>query len=102
MESAFGMNISLDPQDSFKVVYVYLKLKVEYIFISSKMKPNTWRVAYWSVKVQRGSIMKFGTKEDKLRLLAVNGRNKTRNQRDRINSGGRELKRRRIRKVRYN
>ena len=40
--------------------------------------------------------MKFGTKEDKLRLPTSNGCNKTRNQRDRINNEGHQVKQRRI------
>ena len=61
MQSAPNMDITLDPQESFKIGYKYLKSRVEYIFNSPKMKPDTWRVAYWSVKVQRSSIIKFGT-----------------------------------------
>ena len=59
------MDITLDPQESFKIGYEYLKARIEYIFNSRKMKPDTWCVAYWSVKVQMSVIIKFGTKEQK-------------------------------------
>ena len=98
MESAPGMDVTLDPQDSFKIGYNYLKSRIEYIFTSPRMKPDTWRVAYWSVKVQRSSIMKFGTEDDKSRLPPENKRNKTRQARNRTSSDGRQVKRRRSRK----
>ena len=41
MESAPNMNITLDPQESFKIGYEYLKSRVEYIFNSPRMKPDT-------------------------------------------------------------
>ena len=62
------------------------------------MKPDTWCVAYWSVKVQRSVIMKLGTEADIARLPPAKGRNKTRTQCHRMNSEGREVKRRRTRK----
>ena len=62
------------------------------------MKPDTWCVAYWSVKVQRSVIIKFGTEADIARLPPAKWRNKTRTQCDRMNSEGREVKRRRTRK----
>lgn len=55
-------------------------------------------MAYWSVRVQRSSIMKSGTESDIARLPPAKGRNKTRSECDRINSDGRELKRRQTRK----
>ena len=76
MQSEPTMDLKLDAQESFKIGYEYLKSRVEYIFNSARMKPDTWCVAYWSVKVQRSSIMKFGTVLDKARLPEANKRNK--------------------------
>ena len=73
------MDLKLDVHESFKIGYEYLKSRVEYIFNSARMKPDTWYVAYWSVKVQRSSIMKFGTVADKARLPETNKQNKARN-----------------------
>ena len=98
MQSAPGIDFKLDAQESFKIGFEYLKNRVEYIFNSPRMKPDTWRVAYWSVKVQRSSIMKFGTDADKSRLPPASRRNKTRKQCDRTNNEGVQVKRRRIKK----
>ena len=98
MQSAPDMDFKLDAQESFKIGYEYLKSRVEYIFTSPRMKPDTWRVAYWSVKVQRSSIMKFGSEDDKSRLPPENKRNKTRQPKSRTSSDGRQVKRRRLRK----
>ena len=92
------MNIALDPQESFKIGLEYLKSRVEYIFNSPRMKPDTWRVAYWSVKVQRSSIIKFGTEGDIAGLPPESKRTRTRKQTTRTSSDGRQVKRRRIRK----
>ena len=51
MEAAPGLDYDMDAQESFKVAYAYLKSRVEYVFTSPKMKPDTWCAAYWSVKV---------------------------------------------------
>ena len=99
MESAPEMDIKLDPQESFKIGYAYLKSRVEYVFQHPIMKLDTWRVAYWSVKVQRSTIIKFGTTADKSRLpTATNSHNRARNHQSRINNEGREVKRRRKRR----
>ena len=50
MEAAPGLDYDMDAQESFKVAYAYLKSRVEYVFTSPKMKPDTWCAAYWSVK----------------------------------------------------
>ena len=96
MESALGMDFNLNAQDSFKIGYDHLKSRVEYIFNNRKMKHDTWRVAYWSLKIQRSSILKSGTESDIAKLPAGKGRNKVRQQRTRVNDDGREVKRRRI------
>ena len=62
------------------------------------MKPDTWLVSYWSVKVQRSSIMKYGTEADKARLPEVTRRNRARNQTVQTSSNGRQVKQRRIRR----
>ena len=98
MESAPGMDFNLNAQESFKIGYDHLKSRVEYIFNNRKMKHDTWRVAYWSMKIQRSSILKSGTESDIARLPVGKGRNKVRQQRTRVNDDGREVKRRRIKK----
>ena len=100
MESAPGMDLNLNAQESFKIGYEHLKSRVEYIFNSPKMKHDTWRVAYWCVKIQRSSILKSGTESDIAKLPAGKGKNKARQQRTRVNDEGREVKRRRIKKTR--
>lgn len=99
MESAPGMDFSLNSQENFKIGYEHLKSRVEYIFNNPKMKHDTWRVAYWCVKIQRSSILKSGTRADIARLPAGKGKNKARQQRTRVNDEGREVKRRRIKKT---
>ena len=64
------------------------------------MKHDTWRVAYWCVKIQRSSILKSGTESDIAKLPAGKGKNKARQQRTRVNDEGREVKCRRIKKTR--
>ena len=98
MESAPGMDFNLNAQESFKIGYDHLKSRVEYIFNNRKMKHDTWRVAYWSMKIQRSSILKSGTESDIARLPAGKGRNKVRQQRTRVNDDGHKVKRRRIKK----
>ena len=75
MEAALGLDYDMVSQESFKVAYTYLKSRVGYVFTSPKMKPDTWCVVYWSVKVQRSSIMK-GTEADKARLPKVTSHNR--------------------------
>ena len=98
MQAAPGMDFDMDAQESFKIGYAYLKARVEYIFTTIRMKPETWCVAYWSVKVQRSSIMKKGTEADKARLPAPTRKNAPRKQTTSTSSDGRQVKRRRIRK----
>ena len=38
------------------------------MFFSKGMKPDTWCISYWSVKVQNSTIMKYGTENDKSHL----------------------------------
>ena len=97
MQSAPKTDFTIDTQESFKVGYTYLKSRVEYILNSPRVKPDTWCVVCWSVKVQRSSITKSGTKADKYKLPEAKGCNKTRKQCKRINTEGREVKQRRIR-----
>ena len=98
MQAAPDMDFVMDAQESFKIGYAYLKARVEYIFTSIRMKPETWCVAYWSVRVQRSSIMKKGTEADKARLPAPTRKNAPRKQTISTSSDGRQVKRRRIRK----
>ncbi len=100
MESAPGMDFNLNAHKIFKTGYGYLKSRAEYIFKNPKMKHDTWRVAYWSVKIQRSSILKSGTEYDIASLPADKGKNKARQQCTRVNDEGREVKRRRIKKTR--
>ena len=97
MQAAPGMDFDIDAQESFKIALAYLKARVEYVFSSPKMKPETWCVAYWSVRVQRSSIMKRGTEADKARLPEPTRKNAARKQTVQTHDG-RQVKRRRIRK----
>ena len=99
MESAPHININASPHESFKVGYDYLKSRVSYVFINPKSKPETWLVSYWSLKVQRSSIVKYGTEEDKLQLSTPTFCNKAKKQNNRMNSDGRQMKRRRKKKL---
>ena len=99
MESAPGMDFNLNSQENFKIGYEHLKSRVEYIFSNPKLKHDTWRVAYWCVKIRRSSVLKSGTRADIARLPASKGKNKARQQRTRVNDEGREVKRRRIKKT---
>ncbi len=76
MESAPGMDFSLNSQENFKIGYEHLKSIVEYVFKNPKMKHDTWRVSYWSVKIQRSSILKSRAESDIARLHV--GKRKTR------------------------
>jgi len=98
MQSAPGIHFDTDAQESFKTAYIYLNLRVEYAFLNPRMKTDTWKVAYWSVRVQRILIMKFGTKVYKSRLLEQGRRNTDRNQNIRKSIDGRLVKRRRTKK----
>ena len=82
MSGAPGMNFDLSGNDSFKIGYKYLVTRVQYIFRNKKIKPDSWRVSYWSMKVQRSSIMKNGTDEDKAQLPEESKRNRKRNQKN--------------------
>jgi len=44
------------------------------------IKANTWKVVYWSVRVQKILIMNVGTKADKARLSEQGRKNKARKQ----------------------
>ena len=99
MESAPDININASPHDSFNVGYDYLKSRVSYVFMNPKSKPETWLVSYWSLKVQRSSIVKYGTEEDKLQLSTPTFCNKAKKQKNRMSSDGRQLKR--IRKKKW-
>ena len=68
MHAAPEKEFDMDAQGSFKIVFAYLNAQVKYIFSSPKMKPDTWCVVYWSIRVQRSSIMKMGTETDKARI----------------------------------
>ena len=94
MGKAPGINFNDDAHSSFKVGYEYLKEQVQYIFNSTKMKIDTWCVSYWSVKVQRSSILKNGTEEDKMKLPEAHKRNRRRRQHTKVHDDGREVKRR--------
>ena len=68
MSQCADINFNENGQESFKVGYEFLKTRVEYVFLSKRMKPDTWCISYWSVKVQNSSIMKYGTENDKSHL----------------------------------
>ena len=84
MESAPGMDINLDVEESVQICYEHLKSRVEFMF-------DTWRVAYWSVKVQRSYIMKSGIESDIARPPVGKGCNKSRQQRTKFNSEERKV-----------
>ena len=98
MAAASGLGYDMDSQVSFRVAYAYLKSRVEYVFASQRMNPDTWCVSYWSIKVQRSPIMKQGTETNKARLPEVTRRNRARSQTVQTSSDGRQVKRRRIQK----
>ena len=56
------------------------------------MKLDTWGVPYWSVKVQRSSVMKHGTEGDKEKLHEATKWNRPRMQRTRETENGRLVK----------
>ena len=68
MQSASGVDLDIDPQESFKMGYIYLEGRVEYTCYNPRIKQDTWFEIYWSVKVQRNSIMKSDTDTDKAML----------------------------------
>ena len=92
-----GVRFNMNPQEIYTIAYDYLKSRIEYPFMTLKMKPTTWEVSYWSMNVQRSSIMKWGTERDKALLpIAISKKNNCRNQHVKILSDGRAVKRRRI------
>ena len=90
-------NFDMDVKETFKIALGYLKARVKYVFSSPKMKPETWCVTYWSVRVQKSSIMKRGTEPDKARLPKPTRKNASRKQTVQ-NHNGRRVTRRRIHK----
>ena len=78
MSQCADINFNENGQESFKVGYEFLKTRVEYVFLSKRMKPDTWCISYWSVKVQNSSIMKYGTENDKSHLPSQTLFNKNR------------------------
>jgi len=96
MKSAPGMNLDTDSHDSSKTAYTCLKSRVEYVFINPRMTADTWKVVYWSIRVQRISIMKSESGTDKARIHEQGRRNTAQKQNVRTNIDGCLVKRRRI------
>lgn len=86
-------------ESSWALVFEYLKTRVTYVFANERLNPNSWVVSYWSKKISRSSILKYGTEEDIARLPPSNNhRSRPCQQRERrrTNPGDRRRIRRRI------
>jgi hypothetical protein len=86
-------------ESSWALVFEYLKTRVTFVFANERLNPNSWVVSYWSKKISRSSILKYGTEEDIARLPPSNNhRSRPRQQRERrrTNPGDRRRIRRRI------
>ena len=94
MEKADGANLDDDPMESFKIGYEYLKTRVGYVFRGKRMNLETWGGTYWSLKVQRSSIMKHGVEGNKEKLTEATKWNRPQTQRTRETDDGRLVKRR--------
>ena len=81
--------------ESYKMAKEHLKTRVSYIFANSKWQPDNWLIGTWSMRVQRSSITKDGTKEDIDKLGDKTKYNKKRKPKVRENADGIEKKRRR-------
>jgi hypothetical protein len=53
---------------SFDTAREHLKSRVSYVFANKRSNPDRWEIWTWSQKVQRSSILKNGTDEDKANL----------------------------------
>jgi len=95
MEQAPGLIVRQDIRNvdaaylttSFVTAKVYLKTRVSYVFMNRRANPDGWEISTWSRMVQRSSIMKHGTDDDKANLPgSTSNRNQPRVQRGRQKS----------------
>jgi hypothetical protein len=86
MEAAPGIKIRETGIDSdylhtsFHAAREYLKTRVRYAFENENWHPERWGISTWSRKVQRSSILKHGTEQDKANLPPESNHNKSRRQ----------------------
>ena len=65
---------------SFDAAKGYLKTRVSYVFENERLHPERWGISTWSQKIERSSIVKDGTEQDKANLPPESNRNKSRRQ----------------------